>query len=188
MSWWPSSSWIDLTSAPAIITLSEAFAKGDSIKELADKGVLHPVMPGLINYPNMYRHQQLVFEAVKANKHVLVSTGTGSGKTEAFLYPIIDDLLRQRDQGIVEGLTATLIYPMNALANDQLERLRVILAGTGITFGQWIGSTPKTGQSPLVDRFDGADRSVPETGSNNTMPHGKSVHPSVTRRITPELS
>ena len=60
-------------------------------------------MPGLIGYPSMWLHQQQVFEAVKAGQHVLVATGTGSGKTESFLYPIIDDLLRQRDQGIYGG-------------------------------------------------------------------------------------
>ena len=101
-------------------------------------------MPGLIGYPSMWLHQEQVFEAVKAGQHVLVATGTGSGKTESFLYPIIDDLLRQRDQGIHEGLTAILVYPMNALANDQLDRLRDMLGGTGITFGQWVGTTPAT--------------------------------------------
>ena len=80
----------------------------------------------------MYLHQQRVL------RNVLVSMGTGSGKTEAFLYPIVDELLRERDQGITKGLKAILIYPMNALANDQLNRLREMLAGTGVTFGQWI--------------------------------------------------
>ena len=103
-------------------------------------------MPGLIGYPTMYLHQEQVFEAVKAGQHVLVSTGTGSGKTESFVYPITDDLLRQRDQGIREGLTAILVYPMNALANDQLDRLRDMLGGTGITFGQWVGTTPGQGK------------------------------------------
>ena len=109
---------------------------------MADRGLLHPVMPGLIGYPSMWLHQQQVFEAVKAGQHVLVATGTGSGKTESFLYPIVDDLLRQRDRGVHEGLTAILVYPMNALANDQLDRLRDMLGGTGITFGQWVGTTP----------------------------------------------
>ena len=85
--------------------------RGEPVQEMADAGILHPVMPGLIGYPTMYLHQQQVFEAVKAGQHVLVSTGTGSGKTESFLYPITDDLLRQRDQGIREGLTAILVYP-----------------------------------------------------------------------------
>ncbi len=59
----------------------------------------------------MWKHQQQVLEAVKTGNHVLVSTGTGPGKTEAFLYPIVDDLLRQRDKSITSGLTAILIYP-----------------------------------------------------------------------------
>ena len=86
------------------------------------------------------------------------STGTGSGKTEAFLYPIVDDLLRQRDKGITSGLTAILIYPMNALANDQLDRLRDMLGGTGITFGQWVGTTPDTEKDVTMDRFPGSGR------------------------------
>ena len=84
------------------VSLSEAFAKGDSIQQMAACGKLHPVMPGLIGFPTMYLHQQQVFEAVQAGCHMLVSTGTGSGKTEAFLHPIVDDLLRERD-GIVVG-------------------------------------------------------------------------------------
>jgi hypothetical protein len=153
----PSSLDIPLVQGP-FISLSEAFAKGRAIQEMADAGVLHPVMPGLIGYPTMYLHQQQVFEAAKAGQHVLVSTGTGSGKTESFLYPITDDLLRQRDQGIREGLTAILVYPMNALANDQLDRLRDMLGGTGITFGQWVGTTPDKEGDVTVERFAGSSR------------------------------
>src|SRR5262249_38542935 len=114
----PSSLDIPLVKGP-FVSLSEAFAKGESIQKLAADGLIHPVMPGLIGFPTMWVHQQQVFEAVKAHQHVLIATGTGSGKTEAFLYPIIDDLLHQRDGGITSGLAAILVYPMNALANDQ---------------------------------------------------------------------
>src|SRR3954464_3656934 len=153
----PSSLDIPLVRGP-FVSLSEAFAQGDPVQHLAERGVLHHAMPGLVGYPKMYLHQQKVLEAVKEGRHVLVATGTGSGKTEAFLYPIIDDLLRQRDRGIREGVTAILVYPMNALANDQLDRLREMLGGTGITFGQWVGTTPaKEGDVP-VDRFPGSGR------------------------------
>ena len=103
-------------------------------------------------YPTMYLHQQQVFQAVKHGQHILVSTGTGTGKTESFLYPIIDDLLRQRDHGVREGVTAVLVYPMNALANDQLDRLRDMLGGTGITFGQWVGTTSDKESDVTVER------------------------------------
>src|SRR3954470_19905564 len=148
----PSSLDIPLVKGP-FVSLSEAFAKGESVQSMADRGTLHPVMPMLIGYPSMWLHQQQVFESVTTGKHVLVATGTGSGKTESFLYPIVDDLLRQRDQGVREGLTAILVYPMNALANDQLDRLREMLGGTGITFGQWVSTTPAKERVVPVERF-----------------------------------
>src|SRR5947209_3269806 len=148
---------IPLVQGP-FVSLSEAFAKGDSVQQMADRGTLHHAMPGLIGYPSMWKHQLQVFEAVRMGNHVLVATGTGSGKTESFLYPIIDDVLRQRDRGITSGLTAILIYPMNALANDQLDRLRDMLGGTGITFGQWVGITPGVEKEVPVDRFPGSGR------------------------------
>ncbi len=98
----PSSLDIPLVQGP-FVSLSEAFAKGRPIQDMANTGVLHPVVPGLIGYPTMYLHQEQVFEAVKAGQHVLVSTGTGSGKTESFVYPITDDLLHQRDRASVRG-------------------------------------------------------------------------------------
>lgn len=153
----PSALDIPLVQGP-FVSLSEAFAKGESVQHLADQGVLHHVMPGLIGYPSMWKHLQEVFEAVKRGNHVLVSTGTGSGKTEAFVYPIVDDLLRQRDRNITSGLTAIFVYPMNALANDQLDRLRDMLGGTGITFGQWVGTTPDKESDVIVERFQGSGR------------------------------
>lgn len=59
----------------------------------------------------------------------LVTTGTGSGKTEAFLYPILDHVLRARREGIT-GMKALILYPMNALANDQARRLTDLLTGS----------------------------------------------------------
>jgi ATP-dependent helicase YprA (DUF1998 family) len=153
----PSSLDIPLVNGP-FVSLSEAFAHGDPVQQLADRGILHHAMPGLVGFPTMYLHQQKVMEAVKEGRHVLVATGTGSGKTEAFLYPIIDDLLRLRDRGVNEGLTAILVYPMNALANDQLDRLRDMLGGTGVTFGQWVGTTPSTEGEVGVERFAGSSR------------------------------
>lgn len=153
----PSSLDIPLVKGP-FVSLSESFAKGEHVQKMAAEGKLHPVMPGLIGYPTMYLHQQQVFEAAKSGRHVLVATGTGSGKTESFLYPIVDDLLRQRDQGVTSGLTTILVYPMNALANDQLDRLRDMLGGTGITFGQWVGTTPSKESDVTVERFEGSSR------------------------------
>ncbi|WP_299449206.1 DEAD/DEAH box helicase [uncultured Serinicoccus sp.] len=56
----------------------------------------------------------------------LVTTGTGSGKTEAFLHPILDHVLRSKRDG-VSGTKAIILYPMNALADDQAKRLTELL-------------------------------------------------------------
>lgn len=58
----------------------------------------------------------------------LVVTGTGSGKTEAFLYPILDHVIRAKAAGDT-GVKALILYPMNALANDQSRRLAELIRG-----------------------------------------------------------
>ena len=72
----------------------------------------------------------------------LVTTGTGSGKTEAFLYPILDHVLRARRDGLT-GMKALILYPMNALANDQAKRLADLLTTrdelAGITAALYTG-------------------------------------------------
>lgn len=74
----------------------------------------------------------------------LITTGTGSGKTEAFLYPILDHVLRARRDGIT-GMKALILYPMNALANDQAKRLTELLTTreelTGITAALYTGQS-----------------------------------------------
>ena len=69
-----------------------------------------------------YTHQQKAFERLQgiARESTLVATGTGSGKTECFLLPILDWCLQQTER---PGIKAVIIYPMNALAEDQAKRL-----------------------------------------------------------------
>src|SRR5438067_3257311 len=67
----PSSLDIPLVQGP-YVSLSEAFAKGEPVQQMANRGLLHAAVPGLIGYPMMYMHQEKVFQAVKADQHVLV--------------------------------------------------------------------------------------------------------------------
>src|SRR5262249_7259199 len=62
-----------------------------------------------------------------------------------FLVPIVDHCLHHRNES---GLKAILIYPMNALANDQLRRVRSLLAGSSVSFGRYTGETQLSGQRP----------------------------------------
>lgn len=125
------------------ISLSKSFLEGRSIKELENEGIVHPALAGIAPFPTLFKHQEKSLISIQQDKHCLVSTGTGSGKTESFMLPIINYCLKLRDQNAREGIVAILVYPMNALANDQLDRLRGMLAGSGISFGMYVGSTPE---------------------------------------------
>lgn len=127
------------------ISLSRPFREGASVQGLIDAGIFHPHMrqriPAAIT--NVYGHQEEAIRAIHDRRTTLVSTGTGSGKTEAFLYPIVSKCLQLKDENAPPGISAVIVYPMNALAEDQLLRLRSLLAGTGISFGMYVGKTPE---------------------------------------------
>src|SRR5262249_28063026 len=53
------------------VSRPEGFAKGEPVQVMSDRGMLHPIMPGLIGYPSMWLHQEQVFQAVKDGRHVL---------------------------------------------------------------------------------------------------------------------
>ena len=130
------------------------FEKGRTIREMMAAGILcqgaveldGPGFPKY-GYPidrKLYKHQEEAIAKVRMRRNVVVATGTGSGKTEAFLLPIIDYLLREREAGTLKrpGVRALFLYPMNALANDQLKRLRRLLQRVPeITFGRYTGQT-----------------------------------------------
>lgn len=104
----------------------------------------------------LYVHQEQAIRKTTADqRNLVVATGTGSGKTESFLVPILNHLVRQKEKKgqLTPGVRALLLYPMNALANDQLKRLRALLQNyPHITFGRYTGET-KTGQREAEEHF-----------------------------------
>ena len=80
-----------------------------------------------------YSHQEAAWRRLSSDRgaaNTLVATGTGSGKTECFLYPLLDQCVRARKEGQVKGIKALVIYPMNALASDQARRFADVIAST----------------------------------------------------------
>lgn len=136
------------------------YATGASARELIAAGVLCPGFAALgsaampLDRP-LYVHQEASIRKVQAGRNVVVATGTGSGKTESFLLPILDSLVREHERGSLgPGVRALLLYPMNALANDQMKRLRALLAGfPAITFGRYTGDTENDPRR-ASDRFE----------------------------------
>lgn len=132
------------------IEITQPFITGKSIKELMDEGVVSDEFYALKkHFPlerTLYIHQETAITKVLEGKNIIVATGTGSGKTECFLLPIINELMREKEAGTLnKGIRALLLYPMNALANDQIARLRGILKDyPDITFGRYTGETEET--------------------------------------------
>ncbi|TSE01836.1 DEAD/DEAH box helicase [Skermania sp. ID1734] len=133
-----------LTKGP-LLELTPPYAPGLSVRKLVDEGVLHRGFLRIgtdVDRP-LYQHQEAAIRKILAGRNLVVSTGTGSGKTESFLYPILNSLVAEDANGTLgPGVRALLLYPMNALANDQLGRLREVLETMPeITFGRYTGET-----------------------------------------------
>lgn len=139
------------------ISLNRPFSKGASINQLVQTQVLHPKTASIFRGWTLYDHQERATRRLTRGMHTLVASSTGSGKTESFLIPIIDYCLHEKQN---PGVKAVLLYPMNALANDQLKRLRKLLKGTGITFGRYTGDTQSKESADYVRDADAPDEEV----------------------------
>lgn len=127
------------------VSLSRPFRAGAPVQQLVQEGLIHPHLANRIpeQITRLYSHQERAIRAIADRRTTLVSTGTGSGKTECFLYPILSQSLSLNDEAVEAGISAVIVYPMNALAEDQLMRIRGLLAGTGVSFGIYVGKTPE---------------------------------------------
>lgn len=131
------------------VALDMPFKRGKCIDDLIEEGVVSELFHELddIDYKrSLYLHQERAIRQIGGGRGAIVTTGTGSGKTECFLYPILNDLLFDIEKGIDDvGIRAIFLYPMNALVNDQMDRVRKILRNfSDITFGFFTGDTPQT--------------------------------------------
>ena len=117
-----------------LVQLSPAFEPGEPIEELIVQGDLHPLCAAIFRDKpaadqdrgllRLHRHQVEGIRAARAGHSYVLTTGTGSGKSLAYIVPIVDHVLRR---GSGKGIAAIVVYPMNALANSQLGELEKYL-------------------------------------------------------------
>lgn len=170
---------VSLVKGPFVESLPD-FEKEKSLFDLVSEGVLSSKWGALSNTDEgekIYRralHTHQSAALTRADENYLVATGTGSGKTEAFLFPLINELLNEPNLPD-PGVRAILIYPLNALANDQMQRIARLLfkdlGDPGITLGRYTGqvrsgSTREMEQRKIIDtpwfrREFGRMRSIP---------------------------
>lgn len=123
-------------------------------------------------YPAPFCHQISALEAAQAGQDLFVSTGTGSGKTECFMWPLMaelaDEARNRPESWELRGVRTVVMYPMNALVSDQVSRLRRLIGdpdhrfvnifretcGRNVRrpqFGMYTGRTPYAGPEPRKD-------------------------------------
>ena len=117
-----------------LIQLNPAFESGERIDELVSLGILHPECRKVFVKDKdassggrplrLHRHQAEAIKVAREGHNYVLTTGTGSGKSLAYIVPIVDHVLRR---GSGRGIQAIVVYPMNALANSQMGELHKFL-------------------------------------------------------------
>lgn len=126
-----------------LVQLNPAFLPGPTIDELVAGGSLHPTCREIfrrgktVENPigsdlRLHRHQEEALACAHQDVNYVLTTGTGSGKSLAYILPIVDHVLKN---GSGKGIQAIVVYPMNALANSQLGEMEKFL-GPGFPKGQ----------------------------------------------------
>jgi ATP-dependent helicase YprA (DUF1998 family) len=144
------------------LSLNPNFASGGTITELVEQGLLHSECERIFRLKDenpdgpvlrLHKHQREAIEAARTGSSYVLTTGTGSGKSLAYIIPVVDRILAAKAAGTYRpGIKAIAVYPMNALANSQLGELRKFL-----TIGYPDGQPPVrfgryTGQESAEDR------------------------------------
>ncbi|GHT97689.1 RNA helicase [Spirochaetia bacterium] len=112
---------------PELIQINPNYQKAHTVQELVTEGALHPLCDEIFKGYALYKHQEQALAIAQrgesGTQSFVVTTGTGSGKSLAFFLPIIDHILKAKKQNAKKRTRAIIIYPMNALANSQIEEL-----------------------------------------------------------------
>ena len=136
-----------------LVQINPTFKKGSSVEELAKRGALHPECEKIFCFGKkngnlgttlkLHKHQEEAIAIAKRNESYVLTTGTGSGKSLSYFIPIADAILRAKEHDKTPKTRAIIIYPMNALANSQLEELDKFFGDYGedkpITYARYTG-------------------------------------------------
>ena len=141
------------------LSLNPSFEPGGTVGSLVQAGLLHAECERIFRIKpdpaslagqamTLHRHQTQAIEAARSGKSYVLTTGTGSGKSLAYIVPIVDAVLRANEANgghRLPGVKAIIVYPMNALANSQLLELRKYLEhgypadSRPVTFARYTG-------------------------------------------------
>lgn len=134
-----------------LLQINPNYQKGKSISELVSSKILHPLCEKIFAIDNnplsLYKHQEEAIAIASQRESYVVTTGTGSGKSLCFFIPLVSEILKAKEQYKVQKTRAIIIYPMNALANSQLEEIDKFIKNSGnqnsISVARYTGQEPE---------------------------------------------
>lgn len=138
-----------------LVQINLAYQPGGTTDDLIHRGILHPDCRQYFPNFRFHRHQEEAFLAAQRQESYVLTTGTGSGKSMAYVVPIFDDLLRNPQ---MEGVRAILVYPMNALINSQKEE-----------FEKYLSKVPNS--HIRVEQYTGQESLEQKSAIQNNPPH-----------------
>jgi len=137
-----------------LIQVNPNYQRATSIATLVAENVLDPGCAAIFPL-ELYSHQKNAIMCAKTGASFVVTTGTGSGKSLCFFIPIVDHVLAEKRKGGKRRTRAIIIYPMNALANSQLEELDKYVGNVEgekpITFARYTGQEPADERKRIAD-------------------------------------
>lgn len=177
-----------------LVQINPNYQRQGTVQQLVEQGILDSACADIFQVGktegspqplHLYKHQMEALAKGQGRQSYVVTTGTGSGKSLSFFIPIIDRILKARKSDGKARTRAIVIYPMNALANSQLEELDKFLHGYApelrpFTVKRYTGQESKAERSAIADdppdilltnfmmleyiltRFDEVDRRVVE--------------------------
>ncbi len=147
----------------ALVQLNPGFEMAETVDELVDDAVLHETCRRIFRIKSeadphgrplrLYRHQADAIRMAPTGASYVLTSGTGSGKSLAYLIPIVDRVLRE---GPGKGIRAIVVYPMNALANSQAGELHKFLEvgfpdGRGpVRFARYTGQEKEDERNEII--------------------------------------
>ncbi|MEX2382254.1 MAG: DEAD/DEAH box helicase, partial [Opitutales bacterium] len=147
-----------------LIQLNPAFEPGSTVDELVAGETLHEECGKIFRrqkdkqnpagFPlRLHRHQEEAIHLARKSRNYVLTTGTGSGKSLAYIVPVVDYVLRH---GSGNGIKAIVVYPMNALANSQHGELEKFLCEgypeghPPVRFGRYTGQEKQDQRAAII--------------------------------------
>ncbi|MBI3726266.1 DEAD/DEAH box helicase [bacterium] len=149
-----------------LIQINPSYKQTTSIDQLVASGQLEPRCAEIFRSPpttdaprgealSLYKHQEQALALASQGESYVVTTGTGSGKSLCFFIPIVNTVLAERKRSGARRTRAIVVYPMNALANSQLEELDKFVANVHgerpVTFARYTGQEDQEERGRVAD-------------------------------------